>query len=118
MYVFCIVRGGRILTKEFKNMEYLVMEISKEDQDILSFVEKQDEIEIMESDNFGGETLVVSVLVPLVSAILPIFIERILDRKKSDLKRVIVTPTGKYELVGYTTEEAIRFINELKDKTK
>ncbi|MDL2320195.1 hypothetical protein LJC45_03580 [Alistipes sp. OttesenSCG-928-B03] len=98
-------------------MEYFVVEVSKDDKEMIDFLESNDDIEIVEEDNFAGEAMLFSAIIPITANILPVFVRRFLDRKvgENDSKRIIVTPEGRYEFSGYSDEEVIAFLMKIKN---
>lgn len=96
-------------------MKHFILEISKNDKDMIAFVNDHEECVYIDDKNFGGEVIFLQVIIPIVAGIVPVFVQRFLDRSNvaSHDKRVIVTKDGRYEFRNYSAEEIIEFLDKL-----
>jgi len=99
-------------------MTHFILEISRNDKDMIDFIDQHKECEFINDKNFGGEVLFLHVIVPIAAGIIPLFVQRFLDRSNisKDEKRVIVTKDGRYEFKNYSAEEVIKFLDKLTEK--
>ncbi|GEM_PF-5161103 len=98
-------------------MEHVILQLNKNDNELIDFINQQTELEVLEEKNFVGEILVVNVVLPLTVNLITLVITKMYESKKAKQeKRMIITSDGKYDLSGYTVDEAIDFIMKLKNK--
>ena len=98
-------------------MEHVILQLNKNDNDLIDFINQQIELEVLEEKNFVGEILVINVVLPLTINLITLIITKMYETKREKQeKRMIITSDGKYDLSGYSIDEAIDFIMKLKNE--
>jgi|GEM_PF-6725222 len=105
-------------------MNTIILEIDKKDRNEILEILATNNISYSEQneEKLTGVEVLIGIIIPFTTMIIPIIVDIILDKKKSQrkshTKRAILTKDGRFTLENYERAEAVKFLNEYKKMNK